>query len=78
MIALTLEEIEHLRLLLVYDNRTFNFAPLPPDYWRQHDTIIEILLAEQRSLEQAMKGGGETMVAKKKSAAKPVAKKKAK
>ena len=73
MIALTLEEIEHLRLLLVYDNRTFNFAPLPPDYWRQHDTIIEILLAEQRSLEQAMKGGDRSMpkAAKKKPVAKP-------
>ena len=64
VIALTLNQIEHL-LVLLRRARSYN-----EPYWHQ---------AEQRSLEQAMKGGGETMAAKKKSVAKkPTAKKKAK
>ena len=85
MIALTLEEIEHVLVLIEYNEvmtdtvcnrlnlraaRRYN-----EPYWHQADTIKSILQAEQRSLEQVVNGGGETMVAKKKSAAKPVAKK---
>ena len=93
MIALTLEEIEHLLVLIEYNEvmtdtvcnrlnlrraRSYNVP-----YLHQADTIKSILQAEQRSLKQTVKGGDVDMpkAAKKKSAAKPskpTAKKKAK
>ena len=93
MIALTLEEIEHLLVLIEYNEvmsdtvcnrlnlrraRSYN-----EPYWHQADTIKSILQAEQRSLEQVVKGVDRSMpkAAKKKVVAKsskPTAKKKAK
>ena len=93
MIALTLEEIEHVLVLIEYNEvmtdtvcnrlnllgaRSYN-----EPYWHQADTIKSILQAEQRSLEQVVKGGDRSMpkAAKKKVVAKsskPTAKKKAK
>ena len=83
MIALTLEQIEHVLVLIEYNEvmtdtvcnrlnlrgaRSYN-----EPYWHQADTIKSILQAERRSLERAMKGGDVDMpkAAKKKSAAKP-------
>ena len=83
MIALTLEQIEHVLVLIEYNEvmtdtvcnrlnlrraRSYN-----EPYWHQADTIKSILLAEQRSLERAMKGGDRNMpkAAKKKPVAKP-------
>ena len=93
MIALTLEEIEHVLVLIEYNEvmtdtvcnrlnllgaRSYN-----EPYWHQADTIKSILQTEQRSLEQVVKGGDRSMpkAAKKKVVAKsskPTAKKKAK
>ena len=93
MIALTLEEIEHVLVLIEYNEvmtdtvcnrlnllgaRSYN-----EPYWHQADTIKSILQAEQRSLEQVVKGGDRSMpkAAKNKVVAKsskPTAKKKAK
>ncbi len=91
MIALTLDEIEHVLVLIEYNEvmtdtvcsrlnlrgaRSYN-----EPYWHQADTIKSILRAERRSLEQVVKGGEAKVAVKKKSAAKsskPVAKKKAK
>lgn len=76
MIALTLEEIEHVLVLIEYNlgARSYN-----EPYWHQADTIKSILQAEQRSLRQTVKGGEVQMAAKKKPVAKkPTAKKKAK
>ena len=81
MIALTLEEIEHVLVLIEYNevmtdtvcNRLNLRAARSYDapYWHQADTIKSILQAEQRSLKQTVRGGGETMAAKKKAVAKP-------
>jgi hypothetical protein len=89
MIALTLEQSEHVLVLIEYNEvmtdtvcnrlnllgaRSYN-----EPYWHQADTIKSILQAEQRSLRQTVKGGEVQMAAKKKSVAKkPTAKKKAK
>ena len=80
MIALTLEQIEHVLVLIEYNEvmtdavcnrlnlrgaRRYN-----EPYWQQADTIKNILQAERRRLERVVKGG-ETMAAKKKPVAKP-------
>ena len=69
MIALTLEEIGFLMEALAWQAEWRRDVPF--FYSVRGERIASVLRAEQRSLEQAMKGGEVQMAAKKKSAAKP-------
>lgn len=69
MIIFTVDEINHLMLILEEDRRNYHFAPLTPRYWQLTDKVVAKLCSARRRI-GIKKTGGTTMAVKKKSVAK--------